>query len=913
MSLFAFRREDRRNLAVGFVSLLTIMTAHSIMETARDTLFLSRLPATDLPWAYLAIAVLATIELQLHQRFLLPLFRDRRILLSMSLVIGSLITVGFWFSLDSIGSSALLAFYVWTGLLITVILIQFWLLLDDSVTVTQAKRIFAPIAAGGVVGAVFGAFIADFLLRIMSPQELLVAAAAVMAIAAATPFLWTKQPIMPAGTVEALESEHRFPFRSLVRDSYLNKLLVLVLIGTITLTGVDYVFKSVVAETIEPEELGFFFARFYMGLNGIALVVQLMGAGWLLRSLGVHRSAALLPLLLFAGILGFLVGPILVAAIGLKAVDGSLRHSLYRTSVEVLYLPLGSARRARAKNLIEGFGHRGGQALASLLILGGVGLGLSSPQIGLMLLVPLALWLLAIMATRERYVELFRSRLRQGAIETRLELEELDLHSLEALLNALNSDQDEEVLSAIDLFDRHGKANLIPVLVLYHPSTSVRLRALEAFSEARDPRFVRVARRMLDDPDCEVKAAALRALTAVEPDEELLAQRLETGRPIEQATALVGLLSMPECRTKERQSRLDGWIRDGSPETRSALARAIRHQDGGDFHDALIALVQSEEEDVALEAIRAMTAKPDPRYLPYLLPFLGRGLHRPAARRAMVAMGETALNYLDSAMRNPAIPRKVRRHLPRTISRFEPGAAAEILIEHLREEKDDAVHFKILRGLGRLRASHPSLRLDQGALQEHLRKILSRAVLLARWRAAVETQPASKRTPSGELLWITLRELENSALERASRLMGVLYAEEDFALVWRGLKSENARVEAASREVLEATLPSAIRETVLALVDDSPTVTRAAMAASALGESSVQLTQESALGAMLHDWNEALRCIAAHQIAELNMQSLQAELERAQPEERGLVRETIERALQILREGTAQPEVSGVA
>ena len=48
---FSIRREDRRNLAVGFVGLLAIMTAHSVMETARDTLFLTSLPATHLPRA----------------------------------------------------------------------------------------------------------------------------------------------------------------------------------------------------------------------------------------------------------------------------------------------------------------------------------------------------------------------------------------------------------------------------------------------------------------------------------------------------------------------------------------------------------------------------------------------------------------------------------------------------------------------------------------------------------------------------------------------------------------------------------------------------------------------------------------------------------------------------------------------
>lgn len=907
MSLFSIRPEDRRNLAVGFISLLVIMTAHAILETARDALFLAGLPATDLPWAYLAIAVLVTIELQLHQR-LLPVFRDRRVLLAMSLFGGALVTLVFWFFMRSVGPWSLLAFYVWTGLLITVVMIQFWLLLGDSVNVTQAKRIFPPIAAGGAVGAILGAFLADVLLYMIDPQDLLVAAALVLAAGATTPFLWKKQHAGGHG-VDALDVEERFSIRSLLGDNYLAKLLLLVGIGTITLTGVDYVFKSAVADHIAAAELGSFFARFYLGLNSVALVFQLVGAGWMLRTWGVHRSAAALPVLLFGGVLGLVVGPVLIGAVALKAL-GSLRHSVYGTALEVLYLPLGSARRQRAKTLIESFGHRGGQALASLSILAAVALGLSTAQIGYALLLPIGLWLFAISITQQDYMDLFRSRLRQGAVETRLELEELDLHSLEALLGALNSDEDEEVLAAIDLFDTHGKAHLIPVLVLYHPSMEVRLRALEAFAEARDPRFARIAHRMLKDEECEVRAAALRALTAVEPDRGLLTERMKDEAPIVEATALIGLMSIEGG--QDLRKVLDERVRDSSVSTRKALSRAIRHQGGQIFQDTLIALGQADEVEVKLEAKRAMAANPDPRFLPHLLPCLGRAALRSTARDAMIAIGPAALDYLDAAMDDETLPRKVRRHLPRTISLFEPAEAAKVLFKHLDKEKDGAVRFKILRGLGRLRATHPSMRLDRKLLERQLRQNLVRAIQFLRWRIAIETGSVPE-TETGELLRVTLQEKENATLERAFRLMGILHPEENFALVWKGLESENGRVRAASREVLEATLPGGIRDAVLALVDDAVPSTRAGIAASALGIAAPRATYEEALTAMLRDESEAVRCITAHQIAELSMHSLTAELERAQPAGKGLVRDAIERALQILRESASQPGVGSVA
>jgi AAA family ATP:ADP antiporter len=865
---FSVRREDRRNLAVGFVGLMTIMTAHSVMETARDTLFLTSLPATDLPRAYLAIALLAIVELKVHER-VLPYVRDRRTLLAGSLFFGTLITLGFWSLLDELGAWAPFGFYVWTGLLITVVLIEFWLLLDDAVTVTQAKRIFPAIAAGGVTGAMLGSLLAEGLLRLAQPSALVLLAAAILAVATGTAFLWR---VPGALVADATPGDRGWSLAWLSQDEYLWRVLALVLLGTVALTVVDFVFKSTVAGSIPSDGLGPFFARFYLGLNTVALLVQVAGAGWLLRGFGAHRSSALLPVLIAGGALGLALGPILPFAVALKAVDGSLRHTLYRSSVEVLYLPLDSQRRERAKGIIEVFGHRVGQALASVLIIGAVALRIETSELGMVLLLLVAAWLAAIFSTRRRYVEQFRARLRQGVIDTQLELEELDRHSIDALLNALNSAQDEEVLAAIDIFDSHGRADLMPVLVLYHPSKVVRRRALEAFAEASDTRFVSVARRMLSDEDPDVRAAALRALTAVDPNRSLLEEKADLEASIVQATALVGLLALDQ-RDGENPSaateRLDHWVGAANPETRSSLARAIRREGGPIFHQTLMRLIQTEDRTVQLDTLRAMEAHPDPRFLPHILPLLGHSDLREAARRAIVAVGPETLDLLDRALADPHTPRKVRRRIPHTIIRFDPETAAEILLRHLERERDGSIRLKIMRALGRLKAMHVDTLLDDALLDEQLERSLRRVVQLLRWRAAIEGH-ASEGEQDAELLVVALQDKEKATLERAFWLIGLRHPSENLVLVWRGLQSNNPRLHAASVEVLEAALQGASREAVLALIDTGePATERARAAAAALGETLRPLSRRQALDEMIADRSEVVRAIAAHHLAEL--------------------------------------------
>ena len=87
------RAEDRKNLAIGFFSLFALMAAHALSETARDALFLGRLDADQLPWAYLAIAGLALVVVRFNQR-LLDKAADKRKLLGASLLFAAVVDVG---------------------------------------------------------------------------------------------------------------------------------------------------------------------------------------------------------------------------------------------------------------------------------------------------------------------------------------------------------------------------------------------------------------------------------------------------------------------------------------------------------------------------------------------------------------------------------------------------------------------------------------------------------------------------------------------------------------------------------------------------------------------------------------------------------------------------------------------------
>lgn len=921
------RPEERRSTFAAFGTLLAITTGHTLMETARDALFLTKLPAAQLPWMYLIIAAFA---LALAQATKAGAKADSKGAIGIALVLAAGVTAAFWALVHGTPSPWILyALYVWSGLFASWVTVQFWTLLGRIYAMDAAKRLYGFIGGGAVLGGVVGALLARATVAMFSPRWALLLAAGLF-LAATAPAMMVRVPaidpdVAPIPIAEDRDAKKRGSMSAgmtlLWNNAFARRVLGIVLVSTITVTLADFLFKSEVARAMpHARELAAYLSVFYAVTNTLALVAQVFVAPWVFRTYGVQRALFFFPVLVVMAASGVLAtgGLVLAAVVGLKLLDGTFRYSIHRTSTELLLVPVPDATRERIKPIVDLIGSRGGQAIASIAILVLVMVGANNAMtLGAFVLALAVIWVSLVVTIRTLYLDVFRDTLKAGGLTGKAELPELDLGALETLFAGLNSSHDLDVLASLELLADQKRERLIPALILYHPSRDVVLRALEIFTQRGRTDFVSIADRLNGHPDREIAAAALRARTAVAPDQELLRKRLEDKCPQVSATALVALIARGWIEDAEANERLDAAIAKRSWVTAAELARSIRDISTDEsqkktcecLDDLLVRLAReahafadgacSDEElddearpsvtgtvrtigmvvtppdvRIRLEVARAMAVRKNPEFLPTLLSMLANHELRAAARAAILQLPDS-LRSLEDAMASPDLPRDVRVHLPRTIAMFEPEAASRVLLPRLLVETDGAVRYKVLRSLVRMRRVAPNVRLDESVLLRAAESNLEHAAELRRWGTAlggVSDEPPSSLVSADplraahHLLTDLVRDKETHATQRLFLVLELLYGE-DFDDIGRGLRSRDPKRRASSLELVENLVKAPLKARVLALVGDAaPASTRAGAA-----DAPPELAYDRAVLEILAKGGATMRTLAEYRAVEIGL------------------------------------------
>lgn len=327
------------------------------------------------------------------------------------------------------GPVAAVVFYLWTTLAVVLVTTGFWIVVAEVFAVREAKRLFGLISAGGALGTLVTGLSIGFLLERFRPVDLVPLVVGLLVI------VYAAIQLLPRGRLGGRTPTDGTTAGLLggLRDTAGNRHLQLVA-TIILLTGaagyiVDWQMKEAIqvtalgevraaglagdpALTATNRRIASFMGNFRGWTGGLAFLIQVFLTGRALAGAGVAWSLAVLPLALMLGSVGMLAAPGLLMATLVRGADNTLGKSIYRTALEILWVPIPSALRRRTKALIDSLVDNAGEAAGALVVLLWVTIA-GRPSVALSAFVLLLCGVLLLLSRRmgRQYFSTLRARL----------------------------------------------------------------------------------------------------------------------------------------------------------------------------------------------------------------------------------------------------------------------------------------------------------------------------------------------------------------------------------------------------------------------------------------------------------------------------------------------------------------------
>ena len=293
-------------------------------------------------------------------------------------VLGSSFVLGFAsfsYAVDAPSELAVWAFYLFGDLFNMLMVAAFFAYLNDSVSPSVARRIYAFVVLGGVLGGVFGSTVVKACISTLPTSSWLWIAAgtsaAIMGIAFIVSHLGLPRretSSNPEVVIVANVSTGRAGARVVASSPYLSAIAGMVAIYEIVSTVMDYQFSATLSHYLTGEAIGEQLASVFLVTNVASLLIQLLLTRFVMQQLGIRAALSVLPFVIVVVAGGFALMPLLWVGSSLSIADNALNYSMNQSARESLYVPTGSAK-YQAKAFIDIFVQRAAKAVGVVLSL----------------------------------------------------------------------------------------------------------------------------------------------------------------------------------------------------------------------------------------------------------------------------------------------------------------------------------------------------------------------------------------------------------------------------------------------------------------------------------------------------------------------------------------------------------------
>jgi ATP:ADP antiporter, AAA family len=831
-------REGTTALMMFAYSFLAMM-AYNVIKPITRSKFIADLGADNIPYVLLAAGFIIGILMtgytwlmgRLPRRWGLPIIQVG--------ITGILVV--FWFLFQTPQTWVSVTFYVAALLLGVLLISQFWTLANIVYDPRQAKRLFGFIGGGAPLGGIAGSALAAYAPKIGS-TNLLIPSAICMGLCAllVTAIIRREQVDPGSASADSGKGEKGVSateaFDLLRRSKHLQIIALVISFAAVGAAIIEQQLNMAAAAAKgsgATDSITAFLAQVQLWTSSIGFIIQVWLTSKIHRYLGIGFALMILPVSLGTTGVVMLLNAALWAPSLARVLDQSLRYTVDKTTREILFLPLPSDIKLKAKSFVDVTVDRGAKAIGALLLLVLVkpwGLHLGWQQLSYASLTVTVAWIFMSLRARRGYLTAFRASIERRDVEpAEVRLSGADLSTIEALVQELSHPDPDRVVYAIDVLESLDKRHLVTPLLLYHESPRVRARALAALGSVRSDiarQWTTQIRRLLGDDDPVVRSAAVGALSAIHNEDAATIVRPLLDDPDQRirVTAAVALASSPRAEDRTRAgavfSELTADTSDGTRAARRDAARALRSIQDPGLRLMLMPLLYDPAPAVAEEALASVgeIGHADAIFVPTLVSLLRNRRLKGRAREVLASYGEPVVDTLAYVLADKDEDIWVRRHIPGTLAQVPSAKSVSALVGALKDP-DGFLRYKSVAALQTLRRSHDDLtfqdpQIEALALAESRRYF----TYLSLYNNLFERGAL----PADSVLAQALTEKMLRTMNRMYLLLGLLYPWRDIAAVRWTLEHGDPRARASASEYLDNVLTGQIRKRIMPALEDLP-------------------------------------------------------------------------------------------
>lgn|GEM_PF-1508013 len=919
-SLLHVRPGERRRVFLSFAYLLSITSAFIIGRISRDTLVLEIAGAqTTLPYLYILLSVCVLVSVLFYNRLERFWGHDQLVGISLASLAFAVLCQRLLFEMSPL---FYWVYYVWVDILGIIGVMQCWNMINAIFDSRQAKRLFALIGCGSVVANIVCGFGVRAAASLMGTQNLLFVVCFAILLALffqqALSALVQSQRKTQSRTLytHAIKSSGLLSLRiqRIIENRYLQILSLVVVMTFFVSTLVDYQFKILTASLIQQREARASFFGLFFGVSGlISLFIQLFVTHFVLTRFGVLMALLSVPVLMLVGAVMTLVQPNLFSIVWTKGAEHVFRYTIYDATIQLLYVPLATDLRRRAKSFADGVLRPSTIFMSGFFLLGTAQL-VSTSQLSWFYILALLVWIALLVELKKEYVKTLIVSLRHkkpSYYEETLELQkdiQSDGHDLTQLVIEIFTKKDKESLAVLfDLIELHyvdpKKIDFnITAQVVHLIETSpvcIKEKAIRYLGAYGDVTHLSCIGKLMNEFVDTSDHVALKS-TAI-----LSYARLQKTKSI---TSLMGFLNHKEVDV--RAAALVALVKygglDGIKQAASVIQCMATSEDArvrqksawilGEigveyFYQPLMMLFYDRHWQVRLLAIYASMKIKTNEFIPGLIYQLEHLRTASSAVSALAALGSVVI---DPLLQHLSLTREgvlLKHMIPKVMVKLKSEDALLALIPYLKTADPD-VRYDVLKAVNALHAWFPHVIFER----EMIEQLLNEERVL--YYELVMMQHDLNLDDSDTLMCDVLKGRCEHVVRRMVLLLGLIYPKQTIDVVYSHVLSTSSRARAHAVEILDNVLIHSHKKIIIPLVEEWSLLEHVRVA-----QEQFHLSSRSHLywlNWLLEQVDSWLTVLAIDMIGRKKIKSLTAQVQSKTKDEHMLVRETAMNALVYL-------------